>query len=172
MINILKNKINRNHPGTLDVHNDLLQSLFYEKLKEIKSCADFFKPYISTANENPGKFYVFLSIFVAPGISEKIAADADPYTIPFDKEATNELKSSLLKRLEDNRPHLKGKTLFRSKKSYMAEAVFRTSFHTFYVSVHSHSFLELHLSVHELPNRLSCVRSGFAGHNAHSKGSA
>ena len=28
LINILKNKINRNHPGTLDVHNDLLQSLF------------------------------------------------------------------------------------------------------------------------------------------------
>lgn len=59
LINILKNKINRNHPGTLDVHNDLLQSLFYEKLKEIKSCADFFKPYISTANENPGKFMFF-----------------------------------------------------------------------------------------------------------------
>lgn len=118
LINILKNKINRNHPGTLDVHNDLLQSLFYEKLKEIKSCADFFKPYISTANENPGKFYVFLSTFVAPGISEKIAADADPYTIPFDKEATNELKSSLLKRMENDL-----KTIDRTSKEKLYSAV-------------------------------------------------
>lgn len=98
----LKNKINRNHPGTLDVHNDLLQSLFYEKLKEIKNCADFFKPYFAAVNDDPGKFYVFLSTFVAPEISEKITADADPYTIPFDREATSELRTSLVKRMEND----------------------------------------------------------------------
>ncbi len=106
----LKKKINRNHPGLLDIHTDLIQALFYEKLKEIKACAEFFKPYISVANEDPGKFYVFLSTFVCPEISEKINADADPYTIPFEREATTELRVSLSKRMENLLKNIEPKT--------------------------------------------------------------
>ena len=106
----LKKKINRNHPGLLDIHTDLIQALFYEKLKEIKSCAEFFKPYISVANEDPGKFYVFLSTFVCPEISERINADADPYTIPFEREATTELRVSLSKRMENLLKNIEPKT--------------------------------------------------------------
>lgn len=102
LVSSLGNKINKNHPGLLDAHNDLLLSLFYEKLKDIKLSADFFKPYFSTVNENPGKFYVFLSTFIAPQISEKITADADPYTIPFEREVTSELRTSLIKRMEND----------------------------------------------------------------------
>ena len=97
----LKKKINRNHPGLLDIHMDLIQALFYEKLKELKSCADFFKPYFAVANEDPGKFYVFLSTFVSPEISDKITEEADPYTVPFEREATTELRVSLMKRMEN-----------------------------------------------------------------------
>ena len=75
----LARKINKNHPGLIDHRNNLILSLFYEKLKELKNCADFFKPYFTSVNENPGKFYVFLSSFIAPEISEQIAKDADPY---------------------------------------------------------------------------------------------
>ena len=96
----LARKINKNHPGLIDHRNNLILSLFYEKLKELKNCADFFKPYFTSVNENPGKFYVFLSSFIAPEISEQIAKDADPYTIPFEREATSELRTSLLKRLD------------------------------------------------------------------------
>ena len=110
LIQSLKRKINRNHPGLLDLHTDLIQALFYEKLKEIKGCAEFFKPYISHANEDPGKFYVFLSTFVCPEISEKITADADPYTIPFEREATTELRVSLSKRMENLLKNIEPKT--------------------------------------------------------------
>lgn len=96
----LARKINRNHPGLIDQRNELLVSLFYEKLKELKTCADFFRPYFSVVNDNPGKFYVFLSSFLTPEISAQINQEADPYTVPFEREATSELRTSLLKRLD------------------------------------------------------------------------
>lgn len=101
LIASLARKINKNHPGIIDMQNELLLSLFYEKLKELKNSADFFKPYFAVFNENPGKFYVFLSAFIAPEISAAINEDADPYSIPFDKEGTTEIRSSLLKRLDE-----------------------------------------------------------------------
>ncbi len=96
----LARRINKNHPGILDVTNELLHSLFYEKLKELKNVSDFFKPYISAMNDEPGKFYVFLGAFIAPGITARINQEADPYQIPFSREPSAELRSSLLKRME------------------------------------------------------------------------
>lgn len=100
LIASLARRINKNHPGLIDVQTGLLQSLFYEKLKELKNSADFFKPYFTAFNENPGKFYVFLSTFIAPEISASINSEADPYSVPFDHEGTVEIRSSLLKRLD------------------------------------------------------------------------
>ena len=100
LIGTLARKINKSHPGIIDQSNGLLQSLFYEKLKELKASADFFKPYFQIFAENPGKFYVFLSTFIAPDISAAITKDADPYSVPFEREATVELRASLLKRLD------------------------------------------------------------------------
>ena len=74
----LSRKVNRNHPGIIDTGNGLLQSLFYEKLKELKVSADFFKTYFSVVNDDPGRFYVFMSTFIAPEISERINKEADP----------------------------------------------------------------------------------------------
>ena len=101
LIENLAHKVNREHPNLIDHKNNILQSGFYEKLKELKNSADFFKPYFAPVNDNPGKFYVFLSTFLAPEISEKINQEVDPYTISFDRTANSELRSSLLKRLEE-----------------------------------------------------------------------
>lgn len=101
LIDNLARKINKNHPGLLDVGNGLLHSLFFEKLKELKNTADFFKPYITIMDDDPGKFYVFLGAFIAPGITENINKEADPYQIPFEREATTELRASLLKRMDN-----------------------------------------------------------------------
>lgn len=100
LIRTLARKINKNHPGIVDMQNGLILSLFYEKLKELKNAADFFKPYFNIFNENPGKFYVFMSIFIAPEIASSINAEADPYSVPFEKEGTKEVRSSLLKKME------------------------------------------------------------------------
>ena len=66
LIRTLARKINKNHPGIVDMQNGLILSLFYEKLKELKNAADFFRPYFTIFNENPGKFYVFMRTFLAP----------------------------------------------------------------------------------------------------------
>lgn len=100
LIRMLARKINKNHPGIVDMQNGLILSLFYEKLKELKNAADFFKPYFNIFNENPGKFYVFMSTFIAPEIASSINAEADPYSVPFEKEGTKEVRSSLLKKME------------------------------------------------------------------------
>lgn len=100
LIRSLARKINKNHPGIVDMQNGLILSLFYEKLKELKNAADFFKPYFNIFNENPGKFYVFMSTFIAPEIASSINAEADPYSVPFEKEGTKEVRSSLLKKME------------------------------------------------------------------------
>lgn len=100
LIRTLARKINKNHPGIVDMQNGLILSLFYEKLKELKNAADFFKPYFNIFNENPGKFYVFMSTFIAPEIASSINAEADPYSVPFEREGTKEVRSSLLKKLE------------------------------------------------------------------------
>ena len=100
LIRTLARKINKNHPGLVDMQNGLILSLFYEKLKELKNAADFFKPYFNIFNENPGKFYVFMSTFIAPEIASSINAEADPYSVPFEKEGTKEVRSSLLKKME------------------------------------------------------------------------
>ena len=113
LVDDLARKINRKHPGIIDMRNGLLQSLFFEKIKQLKEAADFFKPYFSVVNEKPGRFYVFLSTFVAPSISTSINEQADPYQIPFERESTNELRTSLIKRmdgvLKDIQPGAKSK---------------------------------------------------------------
>ena len=65
-------RLNRDHPGIVNHRNGLLDTVFYEHLKALKSASDFFKPYFAIIDDSPGDFYVFLSSFVAPELSEKI----------------------------------------------------------------------------------------------------
>ena len=49
-------RINREHPGILNHKNGLIDSVFYEHLRSLKSAADFFKPYFNIIDDNPGDF--------------------------------------------------------------------------------------------------------------------
>ena len=93
-------RINRDHPGILNHKNGLVDSVFYEHLRSLKNAADFFKPYFNTIDDNPGDFYVFLSSFVTPELSDLITAEADPFSLTFDTEPTNDVKNGLLKNLD------------------------------------------------------------------------
>ena len=97
----LARRVTREHPGILNHRIQVLDSVFYEHLKSLKDASDFFKPYFAFIDDNPGDFYVFLSSFVTPQLSEKINATADPFTLGFDSEATNEVKTGLLKSLDE-----------------------------------------------------------------------
>ena len=94
-------RINRDHPGILNHRNGLLDSVFYEHLRSLKSAAEFFKPYFNIIDDNPGDFYVFLSSFVAPELSDLITAEADPFSLSFDTEPDLATKNKLLKNLDD-----------------------------------------------------------------------
>ena len=100
LISDLARKINRNHPGIVNHKIKSLDYLFYERLVALKEMADFFRPYFSFVNENPGDFYVFLSSFVAPEIAETINSKADPFSLPFTKEATSETRAELVRSLD------------------------------------------------------------------------
>ncbi|MCQ2576081.1 MAG: DUF5312 domain-containing protein [Treponema sp.] len=101
MLAIVARKVNHNHPGLVNHKIKSLDYIFYERLQNLKDASDFFKPYFSFIDDNPGDFYVFLSSFVAPELSEKINSEADPFTIPFTKEGTPELRTELSKKLDE-----------------------------------------------------------------------
>ncbi|MCR5189103.1 MAG: DUF5312 domain-containing protein [Treponema sp.] len=97
----LARRVNRDHPGILNHRFQVLDSLFYEHLKALKEASDFFKPYFAFIDDNPGDFYVFLSSLITPQLSDKINSNADPFTLSFDTEATSDVKSKLLKNLDE-----------------------------------------------------------------------
>lgn len=94
-------KINREHPGIINPQGEYLDSLFFERLTSLKTAADFYKPYLYLIEESPGAFYVFLSSFVAPQLSDQINSVADPYNLPENTEPTNEIRTDLLRKLDD-----------------------------------------------------------------------
>lgn len=94
-------RLNRDHPGIVNHRNGLLDTVFYEHLKALKSASDFFKPYFAIIDDSPGDFYVFLSSFVAPELSEKINSEADTFSLDYSAEPTNDTRAMLLKNLDN-----------------------------------------------------------------------
>lgn len=101
MISAIARKLNTRTSEIIDYQKKLLTQNFYDQLKEMRDCAEFFKPYVSLANDHPGEFYVFLSTFLAPEISNEIKKEVDPYMIPFDRDVTADLRLSRLRNLEN-----------------------------------------------------------------------
>ena len=94
-------KVNKEHPGLINHHAAVLDSVFYERLRTLKEAADFFKPYFSFVDAAQGEFYVFLSSFVVPELSDRINRNADPFTLPFSRNPTPDVKTELLRKLDD-----------------------------------------------------------------------
>ena len=109
--------VHRNFPGIVDYKQGLLLTPFYERLSELKACADFFKPYFVSDEENEGSFYLFLSSIVMPQVTEEIKTNADPYSLPITPEIKSDTRSNLLHKLEDI-----FETIPANEKSKMYEA--------------------------------------------------
>ena len=101
LLTAISRKINSKFPGTINYKIKSLDYIFYERLLTIKEAADFFKVYFTYIEENPGDFYVFLSSFVAPELSEKINAQADPFMFPLTKPVTPDARTDLAKKLDE-----------------------------------------------------------------------
>ena len=100
IIAAMARKLSRNHPGLIFHRDFVMDQVFYELLRALKDVADFFKPYFSFIDENPGDFYVYLSSFVTPELSDKINNTADPFILDFQEDPTIETKNKLLKTLD------------------------------------------------------------------------
>lgn len=118
IISALARRVNKNHPGLINHKIKIIDSIFYNRLKDLKEAADFFKPYFQNIKENPGEFYVFLSSFVIPELVTEINANADPFSLGFDVEPTLEVKKNLIRRLDDFLEQMG-----RAKKSVLYESL-------------------------------------------------
>lgn len=92
--------VDREFPHLIHHQQNVLDSIFYERLKALKDCADFFKPYFTLIEDSIGDFYVFLSSFVTPQIADEINSKADPFTLPFSKVPSNEVKKDLVIKMD------------------------------------------------------------------------
>lgn len=101
LINSIAKQIDHEMPGLINHKSSILDTLFYEKLKNLKKASDFFKPYFLRVEENLGEFYIYLGKYVAPNIETKINSEADPFTLTFDTIPSQEIKNSLQKKLEN-----------------------------------------------------------------------
>lgn len=93
--------VEKNYPGLINSKQGLFLTAFYDKLSELKSCADFFKPYVVSTIDNEGEFYVFMASIVMPEVNADIKNNADPYSNPVTAEVRPDLRTKLLRRMED-----------------------------------------------------------------------
>lgn len=101
LISNIAKDIEKNNPNIIDYKNGYLLTNFYERLKELKNVADFFKPGITVYEENQGAFFVFLGSLFIPELSETLETEVSPYKYGLDREVTSELRASLIRKMEE-----------------------------------------------------------------------
>ena len=99
-LSLISHYIAKNFPGLIHYKRGLLLTPFYDRLSELKACADFFKPYLASIDDTDGSFYVYLSSFVMPEVTEDIKTNADPYSNPVTANIPPDTRANLLKQLE------------------------------------------------------------------------
>ncbi len=99
-IAIMAKRIDNKYPGIFNVQKMSLEQGFYDALLELKGTAASFKEGLVKADESPGSFLVLLGSLIMSDIEKNIEKVADPYTIPFSQELTNDLRSSLIRKME------------------------------------------------------------------------
>ena len=93
--------VEKKYPTILNAKKSILKASFYDRLRSLKTAADFFQPGIDLYEEDPGRFYVFLSSLLLPEIYEKIELEIDPFKFVEDKDASQEVRTAQLRRLEE-----------------------------------------------------------------------
>ncbi len=101
LVNKIAKDIEHNYPALIDSRHKLLENLFYEKLLQIKTSAEFFAPYIEKYEAASGAFYAQIAHIIVPGAETEIEAVSDPYQNPLSKEPNAEVKASLVHKMDD-----------------------------------------------------------------------
>ena len=93
--------IDHHMPGLVDYKHELLTMEFYNRLVELKNASDAFKNVIDSYEADRASFYVLLGSLVMPDFGEEMNRQADPYTYSFQKEINSEMRTSLLRKMDD-----------------------------------------------------------------------
>lgn len=120
LLNQKAREIERKYSDVLNYKNSVLLSNFYEYLVQLKHCADFFRPGISTFDDDQGAFFVFLGSLILPDLEEDVAKVSNPESLPLDKEITPDLRTSLIRKMEDvlqNIPLIERNKIYDSVKA-------------------------------------------------------
>lgn len=99
-ISSIAKSIVKNYPGLINPQKKLLLATFYNKLNELKSAADFIRPYVIEIDEDEGAFYVLLGSLIMPEIDAKLNSDINPYSNPVTGSARPELRLDLLHKMD------------------------------------------------------------------------
>lgn len=94
-------EIARQYPALYDARTGTLLNGMFEQLRHIRLVADHFRPAVSAYEQNPGDFFVFMGSLLIPELTQQINEEASPFSLPFDREVTGELRLSLIRRLDD-----------------------------------------------------------------------
>ena len=101
LINRIAHKIEKTRPGLLMYKKGMIGVAFYEQVRQLKNVADFFKPAISLYEEDPGKFYVFLSSLILPDYYAYLEREIDPFLLGDNKEPVQETRLALTRRMDE-----------------------------------------------------------------------
>ncbi len=94
-------EISKTYPELYDYKTGTLLNGMYEQVRHLKLVAEYFKPAVAAYNQNPGEFYVFLGSLLIPELTKEINEESSPFSIPYEREVTGELRLSLIRRLDE-----------------------------------------------------------------------
>lgn len=101
LVNRKAKNLTKKYPELYDIkRNSLLTPVFLE-LKSLFQAADFFKAGVAAYEENPGEAYVFLGSLFLSDLYETIEKEADPYSVEFSRTPNQELRNSLIRKMDD-----------------------------------------------------------------------
>ena len=100
-ISQIAKRIDKISPGLMDYKRALLLSSFYDKLMELKKCADFFRPYVTVAENDDSGYLVFLGSLVMNDVERQMDEEVDPYSIPLADGPKPEQRMSLLRKMDE-----------------------------------------------------------------------
>lgn len=117
-ISNIAHSIEQAYPGIINYKNGLLLTDVYNELFNLRAVAEFFRSSIAVYEDNQGSFFAFMGSLIMPELSESISGESNPYSIPFDREVTAELRTSLIHKMDE-----KIQSILPENKSKLYEAV-------------------------------------------------
>ncbi len=99
-ITALSKKVESKYSNMFSAQNMSLEKGFCESIMELKKVATFFKPSVALSDEHSRAFLVLLGSLIMSDLETKIDKVANPYSVPFTQELSNDLRASLLRKME------------------------------------------------------------------------